>query len=547
MKSDNYCYYDDYAVWAVFMLLLLGSTDNLTACRLDDINNWKSIYVRHLFEAVLVVYVVVDITKPQNGHFPYQWPLLAILFVGILKWYVRMASMRVVSRSYLSKNMRVIAKYMQHEHKKDKDNGLPGSFDPATMEGYKYIVAGEKYCIKSPGCKPCYNEVITVEQIWQCTGNLLHLERGMLLKDVCLSMALSKMLNLRFAGFNVSEAGLEKTHDFVFKGLLAGCKPYQRAFRVIEEELVFVHDIYYTRYSYLYKKGRYLALCLPIIMFGIWSWLTYQIVVRDHSSKMLDLTIFITVVLAFLEAYQMYLYVASGWFKVALIVSYVTTPLLQRSGCFHEMILGLLLRLKAFRSWKNTLGQYCILRELGHKGRVRSCLHYATLRLVDKKARKGSKKSVKVSKHVKKAVVDPLLRSNGHLTNGLTSLKNNGVDGHLPWACVATGTDGSVTNTILIWHIATRLFKHQLDAQAKEVEEDAEREDRVTIATTLSQYCMHLLAFSPDLLPGSSSLSECILDESIEDAREILKGCKRKEDWCGEIMRYGTRNSDASD
>jgi hypothetical protein len=116
MKSDNYCYVDDYAVWAVFMLLLLGSTNNLTACRLDNIDNWKSIYVTHLFEAVLVVYVVVDITSPQNGHFPYQWPLLAILFVGILKWYVRMGSMRVVSRSYLSKNMRVITKYMQHEH-----------------------------------------------------------------------------------------------------------------------------------------------------------------------------------------------------------------------------------------------------------------------------------------------------------------------------------------------------------------------------------------------------------------------------------------------
>jgi hypothetical protein len=551
MKSTNYCYVNDFAVWAVFMLLLLGSTDNLTACRLDDIDNWKSIYVRHLFEAFLVVYVVVDITSPQNGHFPYLWPILAILFVGILKWYVRMASMRVVSRSYLSKNMRVIANYMQHGHKKDKDNDLPGSFDPVTMEGYKYIVAGEKYCIKSPGCKPCYNEdglkVITVEKIWRCTGNLLRLERGMLLKDVCLSMALSKMLNLRFAGFNVSEAGPEKTHDFVFKGLLAGDKPYQRAFRVIEEELVFVHDIYYTRYSYFYQKGRYLALCLPIIMFGLCSWLTYQIVVRDHSGKMLNLTIFITVVLAFLEAYQLYLYVASGWFKVALIRSYVTTPFLQRSGCFHEMILGLLLRLKAFRSWKNTLGQYCILRELGHKGRVRSCLHYATLRLVNKKASKGSKKSVKLSENVKKAVVDSLLRSNGHLTNGLTSLKNNGVDGHLSWACEATGTDGSVTNTILIWHIATTLCKHQLDAQAKEQEEDAIRDDMVTTATTLSQYCMHLLAFAPDLLPGSSSGSESILDESIEDALEILKGCKRKENWCDEIMRNCTRNGDADE
>jgi hypothetical protein len=439
---------------------------------------------------------------------------------------------------------------MKHEHNMDNNN-LMGSFDPVTMEGYKYMVAGEKYCIKSPGCTRCYTEdglkVMTVEKIWQCTGNLLRLERGMLLKDVCLSMALSKMLNRRFAGFKVSEAGLEKTQDFVFKGLLAGDKPYQRAFRVIEEELVFVHDIYFTRYSYFYQKCRYLAPCLPTIMLGLFSWLTYKIT-RDRSRKLFDMTILITVILAFLEAYQLYLYVASGWFKVALIRSYVSSPFLQRSGCFLEMLLGLLMRLKAFRSWKNTLGQYCILQELGHKGRVRSCLHYATLRLVDKKTRKGSKKSVKLSENVKKAVLHSLLRSNGHLTNGVRSLENNGVDGHLSWACDATGTDGSVTNTILVWHIATTLCKHRMDAQGKKEEEkDAETEDMVTTATTLSQYCMHLLAFAPDLLPDTSSVSESILDQSIEDVREILEGCKRKEHRCEEAMRRYTRNGDGDE
>ncbi|XP_066342268.1 uncharacterized protein [Miscanthus floridulus] len=545
MNSSN-CYVDDYAVWAVFMLLLLGSTDNLTAFRLDDVNNWKGIFVKHLFKGFLVVYIVVHITLLQNGDpFPYLRPLLAILSVGVLKCYVRIASMRMVSKSYLNKNMKVIAEYMQQENNLQQ----PGPFNPVTMEGYKYMVAGEKYCIKHPGRNAWYNEdgfkVTTVEQIWQCTRNLLLPERGgMLLKDVCLSMALSKMLNRRFAGFKLSEAGLETTHDFVFKGLLvAGDKPYLRAFRVIEEELVFVHDIYYTRYSYLYQKGRYLALCLPTIMISLCCWLIYLIVKHRSPTPITRLTIFITVVLAFLEAYQLYLYVASGWFKVALIRSYVTTPLLQRSGCFHEMIIGLLLRLKAFRPWKNRLGQYCILWELGRKSRVRTCLHYATLRLLEKKAKEGRKRSVKLSENVKKAVVDSLLRSNGHLTNGVASLRNNGVD-NLFWACDATATDGSVTRTILVWHIATTLCKHQLDAQAKkEEEEDAKRGDTVTTATTLSQYCMHLLAFAPDLLPDHSSISESILDESIKEAGDLIKGCN-KENCCEELMKNGARNGD---
>jgi hypothetical protein len=88
------------------------------------------------------------------------------------------------------------------------------------------------------------------------------------------------------------------------------------------------------------------------------------------------------------------------------------------------------------------------------------------------KAKKGCKKSVKLSANVKKAVVDSLLRSNvdfhwfsrfsflwppsgigvstGRLNTERTSLQNNGVHGHLSCACQATGTDGPVTRTILV-------------------------------------------------------------------------------------------------
>ncbi|RCV38658.1 hypothetical protein SETIT_8G160200v2 [Setaria italica] len=510
MKSSNF-YYEDFTVWAVFLLLLLGSADNLTVCRLSDVDNWKSIHVKHILKGFWLVLIILIICKRHDVI--YRYPLYAIVLVVILKGYVRIASMRMVSKSYLCKKVKVIAEYMQQQH---KDN-LEESFDPVTMEGYRYIVAGEKYCIKrQPGCTPWYKrgDFVTVEKIWQCTGRLLVLERGKLLKDLCLSMALSKMLNRR-----LSEAGHDKTRDFVFKGLLAGDKPHQRAFRVIEEELVFVHDFYYTRYSYLYQKGRYIALSLPIIMLGLCLWLTYLLVKHFKSGSVLVATIFVTVVVAFLEAYQLYLYISSGWFKVALIQSYINTPFLRRSRCL-EMIIGLLLRLKAFAPWKRNLGQYCILQELGRKSRVRNCLHYATLRLVDKASKNGLKKSEKLSENVKKAIVDSLLRSNGNLTNGVTSLQNNGVS-CLSWACDANTTDGAVARTIVVWHIATTLCEQKLDKKAKE-------EDAVKTASTLSKYCMHLLAFAPNLLPDHSSVSESILDQSIDEASKLLKEGKNK-------------------
>ncbi|XP_039822933.1 uncharacterized protein LOC120685176 [Panicum virgatum] len=466
MKASDW-YHVHFAIWAVFLLLLLGNTDSLTARRLSDIDNWKSIYVKHLFKVFLMVYVMLKIygSPSEDGKHvppvPHLPALTAILVVVVLKWYVMIASMRMVSKSYLCKNTKVVAEYMKH-----KDNNPGEPFDP-----------------DGPSC---LKKVTTVEQIWQCKGNLLfHDQRGKLLKDLCLSMALSKMLNRRFAGFELSEAELGKTRDFVFTGLLSGDKPHQRAFRVVEEELVFVHDLYYTRVA---------------------------------------LTIFITLVVAFLEAYQLYLYIASGWFKVALVRSYVTTPFLQRCR-FLETITGLVLRFKGYRPWKGRVGQYCILRDLGSTSRVRNCLHYAILFLLDK-TKKGRKNSVRLSENVKKAIVDSLVRSNGQLTNGVASLKDNGVHGELSRGCDATATDGTVTHTILVWHIATTLCEHHL-ADAHDREDDA-----VRTASTLSRYCLHLLAFAPNLLPDHSSESEYMLDRTLDEASVLLEKVKKLESSC---------------
>jgi hypothetical protein len=531
MQSSNW-YYNDFTVWAVFLLLLLSSTDSLTACRLNDIDSWKSIFVKQLFKGYLLLLVVYkfgrDMENKMEAH--YLWyPLSAILVLSFIKSYVMTASMRVVSKSYLGKKVKVIAEYMQYIDKRVE------GFDPVTMEGYRYMVAGENHCVNRRGCTPWYNKpedlkVTTVEQIWQCNGNLLITgDRGKALKDLCLSMALSKMLSRRFAGFKLSDKEeLEKTRDFIFNGLLAGDEPHLRAFRVVEEELVFVHDMYYTRYSYLYQKGGYLALCLPVIMICLCSWLTVTCLhVRSQEEqypnvkhiRMMSSTIVVMLLLAFLEAYQMYLYIASGWFKVALIRSYVNAPdFLQRCCCF-EMIIRLLLIWKAFGPWKGRLGQYCLLENLGHRSRMKNCLHYTTLRLVDK-ARKGSKKSVKLSENVKKAVVDYLKLSGGHLTKGVKALENNGVHDLFAWACSdATATDGAVTRTILVWHIATTLCEQQLDEKAKKL-------DAVKTASKLSKYCMHLIAFAPDLLPDHSSISESILGQSIDEAGKLLKESK---------------------
>ena len=127
------------------------------------------------------------------------------------------------------------------------------------------------------------------------------------------------------------------------------------------------------------------------------------------------------------------------------------------------------------------------------------------------------------------------------MTNGVASLQNNGVHGKLSRACDATATDGTVTRTILVWHIATTLCEHHLvDAHTRE-------DDAVRTASTLSRYCLHLLDFAPNLLPDHSSESEYMLDRTLDEASVLLEKVKKLESRCEELMKYNTHDGDDGD
>ncbi|KAK1609537.1 hypothetical protein QYE76_033210 [Lolium multiflorum] len=169
----------------------------------------------------------------------------------------------------------------------------------------------------------------------------------------------------------------------------------------------------------------------------------------------------------------------------------------------------------------------------------------------DKKGRERGN-LVKLSIQVKQAVIDSLIRSKGQLTNGARSLEDNGVHGLLSWACAVS--DEMLIHSILVWHVATTICKHRLDAElanggkqiaALSVEDSSAIDiagpcvqDSSAVASNLSQYCAYLIAFAPDLVPGHSFDSESILDQSIKDARRfpLLQVTKKMEQKCKELL-----------
>jgi hypothetical protein len=102
---------------------------------------------------------------------------------------------------------------------------------------------------------------------------------------------------------------------------------------------------------------------------------------------------------------------------------------------------------------------------------------------------------------------------------------------------------GGPHNAILVWHIATSICKQKLDAARPKKNkklpglsaEDAAIDADYKVASSLSQYCAYLLAFTPDILPGHSFDSISMLEETLDEARELLKGAKTMVQKCEKL------------
>ncbi|KAK3434019.1 hypothetical protein EUGRSUZ_D01512 [Eucalyptus grandis] len=95
--------------------------------------------------------------------------------------------------------------------------------------------------------------------MWACQGPLLS-SRGWdeycKLKDICLSFSLVKLLSQRFCSYSLPKEAHKKLWKLIQNGLVAEENGYKRAFRVIELELSFLFDSFYTKYPIIFQSWQ---------------------------------------------------------------------------------------------------------------------------------------------------------------------------------------------------------------------------------------------------------------------------------------------------
>ncbi|GAB4826633.1 hypothetical protein Ancab_033528 [Ancistrocladus abbreviatus] len=505
---------------------------NISAFSLADIDNRKSFVWTGLVQIFWVSFIMNKFNDPTVSlSLVLVWPLMST------KFDERAAALKYASLSTsdgVAETTRKIADYMIKEHELS-DEAEP---DPTSMRGYKYLVGVKdaKGKVKlAPSCLLEFDKdkVITLEDIWQCEGLLSSTgeDKDGKLKDICLSFALFWLLLRRYAGYPLHESKLEKTWRFFHDGLLS--KGPERAFTVIEGELEFLFDYFYTRYYAIYVSGlrRKFWLLGMIVLYSLIATIIlsiHQVVVNDPSLTIdcnleADLTVTkaLIIAMAALEFLQVLTILTSNWSKVSCLCSYVQINKKSSFSCIDGLrqIMTVMICRTATpwaKPWARKLGQYSLLKSYNYV--PMRCLKRLLGDMIDF-PRNGQKesKSVKLSKEVKEAILSCLLVNGPRLSDGSASLQRNGA-AELQWACQLE----THTHVILVWHIATSLC----EIKAPRKPHDAAY---FKVATSLSKYCAYLVALAPGLLPDHPNVTNTIFDQVVGLAVEVLKGtlCNR--------------------
>ena len=204
------------AFWAPFLLLHLGGPDTITAYSLEDNELWW----RHLFTLIVQVVIAFYIVlRAWTGNYVLNFLSTLIFVAGLLKFGERTWVQRCASSKYFRKDMLNppdpgpdYARFMEEYHSKRLEG-----FEVSSSKMFEASKAGEHVI------------VTTTPASTRMEDNL------------CEAYSFFKVFKQLFADLILSLHDMENSR-FFFKSCTC-----QTAFRIIEIELGFIFDVFYTK------------------------------------------------------------------------------------------------------------------------------------------------------------------------------------------------------------------------------------------------------------------------------------------------------------
>ncbi|VAI40209.1 unnamed protein product [Triticum turgidum subsp. durum] len=524
VQERSFFHSETFSLWVTALLLLQAPS--------RDMDQLKARLLHHVLQTGLVLWLVVNSLGHNASYRAATW---AFWSLNVLKTAVKIVE--VFKARPLRPSAEVVAEYMGVEEVLAGDQ-MPT--DPRNMTGYKYLFHGEETIQLMSGShdeiltmmsSTSAKEVITIDQVygWIDAQGYSEVEKDMA-KDVCLAFSLFKLLKRRFYGYNPAEARSRKSLGLVLTGLIhqAVTGP-DAAFRVVEVELTFLYDFFYTRNIVL--TGARTHIFTAVVVLGLSMWATFFGTLGRGYSRMIigvrnldrAVTVVIVVIIAALELCQAVARLYDNWRYIETVYRCVRdnrpwSKRPRRQLWWKESITP---PETMYWDWEQMTGQYVLLQWYDH--RPWNVLSWLTLEIV-KPLRRGQKRDRRqaLPRQVRQAVLVSLKASRGELTNGVATVQRYGLSQQLTWACMLP----KVTDQILLWHVATTRFDWTSGGDATDDVVDNHR----LVARKLSNYCAYLVAFVPEMLPDPSYNADKMFDMAVKQARNHLVGCRTMPD-----------------
>ncbi|XP_006655468.2 uncharacterized protein LOC102717902 [Oryza brachyantha] len=488
---------ETFVLWAAALLLIQASAYAAPVHSRREFSQRKKLLLQHILQTALVLWLVVSATGRNASYRAAIW---AFWCLNVLKTAAKIVEM--IKASLPDQSVKVVAEYM------DVEESLAASeqpADPRTMKGYKYIFHGEDTMlpVSHQGSRLARDDmmtqsdgksVVTIDRVYRWIdgeAGYSEVEKDMA-RDFCLSFALFKLLKRRFYGFVPAEAGSQKARDLVCEGLIQPVTTGpDAAFRVVEAELAFLYDEFYTRNIVLVGARTYV--CIAAAVAGLTMWTAFfgtlgpgyhhlLIGVRDLDRSV---TVMIVLITAGLELCQAVAGFSSNWRYIKTVYRCVRDEQHWSNRRRGHLWWKESITPPATRYWEDKVGQYVLLKRYRH--RPWNLLSWLTLYLVEPR-RQGQKRGrrKRLPQEVRRAVLVSLRASYGQLTNGVSTLRRHGLSSPLEWAC----SFPKLTDQILVWHVVTTRCDWEW------------------------------------MLPDPSYNVEQIFDTAVQQARDHLAGCR---------------------
>ncbi|KAM5579696.1 hypothetical protein ABKV19_009466 [Rosa sericea] len=492
------------AFWAPFLLLHLGGPDTITAYSLEDNELW----LRHLLGLVVQVFVAFYVFLRAWSSKVMNVLAIPMFIVGIIKFGERTWVLRSASNEHFRNSMLHdpdpgpnYARYME-EYSSKRDEGFKvelRTFIEAplapTVEDQLDVDAANDINPNAPVSSKAYSFYETF-------------------KRLCADLILS-------------------IHDIVDSQSFFQNRSFEEAFEVIEFELGFIYDVFYTKavliYSGLGGILRFITLSITGSVFAAFLLTNKQ--VYEGVDVMITYTLLLGAIV--LEIYAIVILLCSDWTMLWLNKhkNVVVKPwtMLWLNKHINVVVKPLYTAISAIplinkKRWSNTVAQYNLII-FCLKARPQKCNFIQKVKFIDQLLEKHRYKDLKdVSKELKKLIFEQLQEKSMSASNfearkqlcarrGDRVLEKAGCLDKLGWSINGVEFDQS----ILLWHIATDLCYHS-DMSGNLAPDSPNFE----ASKLLSNYMLYLLVMCPFMLPNG--IGQLRFRDTCAEAEEFFKG-----------------------